>query len=283
MGGTLKRTPDRGIVGVNSREANVVAVRKPAVAGAFYPREPQELLRLVAMYVESAPHDGPAPRALIAPHAGYIYSGPIAGSAYARLAAARDTIQRVVLFGPSHRVALQGLATTAMDEFATPLGTVPVDREAIEELQQFPFVRIADDAHAQEHSLEVHLPFLQQVLANFKIVPIVVGDATPEQVEKAIALLWDPGPTLMVISSDLSHYHDYETACRMDKATSDAIESLNPDAINCDQACGLTSIKGLLKFARRHELSAETVDLRNSGDTAGTRDQVVGYGAYVFT
>jgi AmmeMemoRadiSam system protein B/AmmeMemoRadiSam system protein A len=276
----------------------MVAVRPPAVAGAFYPGDGAALRAVVAALLTGAekadasaadpvgaraeaPESG-LPKALIAPHAGYVYSGPVAATAYARLAAARDAIRRVVLIGPAHRVPVRGLAVSSASAFATPLGQVPVDRAAVESLLSLPFVSVLDAAHAVEHSLEVHLPFLQQQLASFSIVPVVAGEASAEQVAQALELLWGGPETLVVVSSDLSHYEDYETARRMDAATSRAIEELRPEAIGFEDACGRVPVSGLLTLARRRGLVCRTVDLRNSGDTAGPKDRVVGYGAYLF-
>ncbi|GAB6040254.1 AmmeMemoRadiSam system protein B [Endothiovibrio diazotrophicus] len=256
--------------------------RHPAVAGMFYPGDAATLHRDVLRYLDTVDDTGPAPKALIAPHAGYVYSGPIAASVYARLRAARGRISRVVLLGPSHRVGFPGLATSGAEYFATPLGEVAVERTAVEELERLPQVRRLDQAHALEHSLEVHLPFLQEVLGSFTLIPLVVGDATPEEVAEVLERLWGGPETLIVVSSDLSHYHDYATAQRMDRATSDAIEALEPAAIDDDGACGRHPVKGLLVVAKRKGMQVETLDLRNSGDTAGSKDQVVGYGAYVF-
>ena len=222
------------------------------------------------------------PKAIIAPHAGYIYSGPVAASAYASLRQASSVISRVVLLGPAHRVPVHGLALPASDAFATPLGKIEIDREAVEKIRGLPQVRVFDDAHTLEHSLEVHLPFLQSVLADFQLVPLVVGDASAEEVAEVLERLWGGPETLIVISSDLSHYHDYQTARQMDSATSLAIEHLAYDEIHFDQACGRTPVSGLLLQARKRGLKGKTIDLRNSGDTAGPRNQVVGYGAYVF-
>jgi AmmeMemoRadiSam system protein B len=260
-------------------------IRQPAVAGTFYPADPQQLREMVDTYLQDAVSrqsgDEAVPKALIAPHAGYIYSGPVAASAYARLVPAHDKIKRVVLLGPSHRVPLRGIATSSATHFLTPLGSIPLDRASIDQLEKFPQVVRLDDAHTYEHSLEVHLPFLQEVLDSFSLVPLVVGETSPAQVSEVIAALWDGPETLIVISSDLSHYHDYETARRLDSATSHAIESLKPEAIQYEDACGRNPVNGLLELARQRGLHATTVDLRNSGDTAGPRDQVVGYGAYL--
>jgi hypothetical protein len=257
-------------------------IRPPAVAGTFYPEDAEELRAMVMDFLREAKAAGRTPKALIAPHAGYVYSGPIAGSAYAQVAAAREVITRVVLLGPSHRVAFTGIATSSAKHFATPLGQAPVDAELLKAALEAPEVRVLDVAHAQEHGLEVHLPFLQQVLGKFSILPLVVGEAAPEQVRAVIERVWGGPETLIVISSDLSHYMDYTTARRMDQATSRAIEALRPQDIGFDQACGRLPIQGLLLAAREHGLKAKTIDLRSSGDTAGPRDQVVGYGAYVF-
>lgn len=258
-------------------------VRAPAVAGLFYPADAAELHAQVRHFLNQVQLSAdPPPKAIIAPHAGYIYSGPVAASAYARLKAARDTISRVVLLGPSHRVGFRGIAVSGMTAFATPIGRIAVDQEAVEQVRQLPDVGFLEQAHAQEHSLEVHLPFLQEVLGEFELVPLVVGDARPQQVGLALEALWGGPETLIVISSDLSHYHDYQTAQSMDGATSRAIEALRFEDIGYEQACGRNPVNGLLWVAQRKGLHCETIDLRNSGDTAGPRDQVVGYGAYVF-
>lgn len=259
-------------------------IRRPAVAGTFYPGTAGELEATLRGYlgdVRPAPSGNP-PKAVIAPHAGYIYSGAVAASAYVRLAACRDEIERVVLLGPAHRVAVCGLAAPESDAFATPLGTVRLDREALERSLDLPQVEPSDAAHAPEHSLEVHLPFLQTLLGDFSLVPLVVGDATPEEVAEVLELLWGGPETLIVVSTDLSHYCDYATARRLDAATTRAIETLEPEAIGHEQACGRIPVQGLLLAAQRHGLHANAVDVRNSGDTAGPRDAVVGYGAYVF-
>lgn len=257
-------------------------VRFPAVAGYFYPDDARELKAAIVKYLEAARVDGPVPKAIIAPHAGYLYSGPIAGTAYARLKPARGTVKRVVLLGPAHRVGFRGLALCSADFFDTPLGRIPVDKEAVERLRDMPQVSVLDAAHAREHSLEVHLPFLQEALGGFSLVPLAVGDAGPAEVGEVLERLWGGPETLIVISSDLSHYRDYDTARKLDRGTSDAIEALDPDAIGYDRACGRNPINGLLHVARKKGMHAHTIDLRNSGDTAGTRDRVVGYGAYVF-
>jgi AmmeMemoRadiSam system protein B/AmmeMemoRadiSam system protein A len=266
----------------------MAGVRQAAVAGMFYPADAGELRAMVREMLRAAPAGASAAgegwaKALIAPHAGYIYSGPVAGSAYRQIEAARGHVRRVVLIGPAHRVAVEGLAVSGARAFATPLGEVPVDESAVERVLQLPFVHVLDQAHAREHSLEVHLPFLQEVLGDFALVPLVFGAATAEQVAQALELLWGGEETLIVVSSDLSHYHEYNQARALDGQTARAIETLRPDSIAPEQACGRTAIQGLLQAAARHGLRVHTLDLRNSGDTAGPRDQVVGYGAWSLT
>jgi AmmeMemoRadiSam system protein B len=226
--------------------------------------------------------DMPAPKALVAPHAGYVYSGPVAGSAYATLAAHAEAISRVVLLGPSHRVPFNGLACSGTGRFLTPLGTVDVDRAAYGAVEDLPQVRAFEAPYEGEHCLEVQLPFLQLVLADFRIVPFLVGEATTDEVAEVLERLWGGVETLILVSSDLSHFLPYERARETDAATSRAIESLRPEEIGYDQACGRVPLNGLLRVAQRHGLEAVTLDLRSSGDTAGARDQVVGYGAWAF-
>jgi AmmeMemoRadiSam system protein B len=256
------------------------------MAGTFYPDSPGVLTRTLETLLAGAPAPAmsqEAPKALIAPHAGYIYSGPVAAHAYAALLPARETIRRVVLLGPVHRVPVRGLAApgAAISAFATPLGSVPLDREALGAVLKLPQVVASDEAHAQEHSLEVHLPFLQQVLSDFKLVPLAVGDATPAEVAEVLETLWGGPETLIVVSSDLSHYHDYATARRVDRNTLDRITALDA-SINVHQACGGIPINGLLLAARGRGLAAELLCAQNSGDTAGPRDRVVGYAAFAF-
>ncbi len=260
-------------------------VRQPAVAGAFYPGDAGELSAAVTYYLSLVPAAGAAnepPKALIAPHAGYIYSAPIAASAFSRLKPLGGTVKRVVLLGPCHRVPVRGLAVSGAGAFATPLGAVPVDRDAVQEIIGLPQVQMLDAPHDQEHSLEVHLPFLQVLLEDFSIVPLVVGEATPEDVAQVIERLWGGPETLIVISSDLSHYLDYDSARALDAETCQAVEALDPNAIRRQQACGRIPMGGLMALAKRKGMRVETLDLRNSGDTAGDKNQVVGYGAWAF-
>ncbi|AUB79534.1 AmmeMemoRadiSam system protein B [Candidatus Thiodictyon syntrophicum] len=256
--------------------------RQPAVAGAFYPANPVVLGRRVDDLLAGVADSGalPHPKALIAPHAGYQYSGPIAASAYARLAPIAARIRRVVLLGPAHRLPFRGIAFTGADRLLTPLGAVDLDREALAGLADLPQVQRLDAAFDGEHCLEVQLPFLQRVLGDFRVVPLIVGAVEPEAVAEVIDRLWGGDETLIVISSDLSHYHDYATATRLDRETTRVIEQLEPAALDHQAACGATPLAGLLVAARRRAMQVRTLDLRNSGDTAGPRDQVVGYGAY---
>lgn len=258
-------------------------IRLPAAAGRFYPRDAKELRKAVTDLLNVAINDPAAtPKALIVPHAGYPYSGPIAATAYTRLRRSSGSIKRIVLIGPSHFVELRGLATSSAEAFETPLGLVPLDREGVARAAALPQVQILDEAHLQEHSLEVQLPFLQVLLGEFTLVPLVAGETTQDEVAGVIQALWGGPETCVIISSDLSHYLDPKSAQRLDSATAEAIERLDPMGIGEDQACGRVPILGLLHAAAAQHLHAHTVDLRNSGDTGGPRSQVVGYGAFVF-
>jgi MEMO1 family protein len=257
-------------------------IREPAVAGQFYPENANKLHTAIREFFEEVQvQPGPAPKALIVPHAGYIYSGPVAATAYARLRAWRQQYTRVILLGPSHRVTVQGLALSTADFFRTPLGDVPLDKDAIAALDM-PEVIVFDAAHQLEHSLEVHLPFLQSSIDSFSVVPIVVGYVAAETVADVIDALWGGPETLVVVSSDLSHYLSCENARTVDDATCRAIENLDVDRIDHQGACGATPISGLLIAARRRGMQVTTLDLRNSGETAGDRIRVVGYGSWVF-
>lgn len=249
----------------------------------FYPGDPNELRACIDEYLQQVhiPQDACTPKAIIAPHAGYVYSGPVAATVYARVARMAGQITRVVLVGPSHRVPFYGCAVSSADQFATPLGNIPVDRAAIETLLETGLAVELDAAHAMEHSLEVHLPFLQTVLNDFSLVPVVVGEAGVEDVSRLLSAVWGGPETLIVISSDLSHFHDYHTATTMDLATCKKFESLDYRSLEGGLACGFIPVRGLLYLASQQGLQVETVDYRNSGDTAGSRDRVVGYGAFV--
>ena len=257
----------------------MMKVRPAAVAGMFYPAQPEVLRGILKECFDHA-HAAPfRPKALIVPHAGYIYSGPIAASAYALLKPLRTIIRRVVLLGPVHRVWVQGLALPTVSAFATPLGEVPLDQAGIDAITDLAQVSISAAAHAEEHSLEVHLPFLQSVLADFSLIPLAVGGASAEAVAEVLDRLWGGDETLIVVSSDLSHYLPYTEARQVDAATANAILALNSHLVG-EQACGANPINGLMLAAKRRGLTPHLLDMRNSGDTAGDRSRVVGYGAF---
>ncbi len=256
------------------------SIRKPVVAGMFYPANPQTLKSDIQNYLKKAKVCDFVPKALIAPHAGYLYSGEVAASAYVLLDKIKDKIKRVVLLGPSHRVGFHGVATTSADFYQTPLGVVSIDKEANASLEGMSQVSCFDRAHSQEHSLEVHVPFLQETLGEFSLVPLVVGDASPEDVGEVILKLWGGDETLVVISTDLSHFENYETAQKLDAKTCKAIEEFKPEDLDFHDACGRVPVSGMMCAAIKKELKITTLDLRNSGDTAGDKDRVVGYGAW---
>jgi AmmeMemoRadiSam system protein B len=263
----------------------MATVRPPAVSGLFYPASAEALRSAVVEYLREAPVSmAPvAPKAVIAPHAGYVYSGPIAGSAFQAFtaAAAASPIERVVLLGPSHFVPFRGLALPGHESFGTPLGTVKLQGAGAQAALRLPQVRIIPEAHVREHSLEVELPFLQVLLGEFELVPLVVGEAEPEEVAEVLDRLWGGAETLIVISSDLSHYLPYEEARRVDRETADAILTLR-GPLDPQQACGAGPINGLLEAALARGLTPQLLDLRNSADTAGDPSRVVGYGAFAF-
>jgi MEMO1 family protein len=257
-----------------------MTTRPSAVAGLFYADDPDELrMQVLGLLADVAASTKVMPKALITPHAGYAYSGRVAAAAFATLRDSAQTITRVVLIGPAHYVSVRGIAAPTVDAFETPLGRVPIDVEALRKIADLPFVIRADAPHAPEHALEVELPFLQTLLGSFQLVPLVVGDAAPQDVAHVLRQSWAGLETLIVVSSDLSHYHSYEAARRLDLATAAAIErgSLGPN-----QACGCLPVAGLLVEAERRGLRARRLSLCNSGDTAGSRDRVVGYGAWMF-
>ena len=263
-------------------------IRQPAVAGAFYPGQRSNLSSEVTALlagVGPADHrnksDARAPKAVIVPHAGYIYSGATAALAYARLSPARHTIRRVVLLGPVHRVPTPGLALPGATAFATPLGTIEMDQAAVDAIRHLRQVVVSPAAHAMEHSLEVQLPFLQVVLEDFKLLPLAVGDATPDEVAQVLEALWGGPETLIVISSDLSHFLPYKTAQAVDQDTVNHILALD-GTLTHQQACGGTPVNGLLLAAKRHHLQAQLLGLCNSGDTAGDKGRVVGYASVAF-
>ncbi len=256
--------------------------RAPACDSRFYPSERAALQESVDSYVdESPPELGGRPEAVIAPHAGYVYSGMVAGRAYGAAAPIAESVERVVLIGPSHFTRFEGLASSRASAFETPLGMTPLDRETIDELASRDVIHVAEEPHRDEHSLETHLPFIQTLFGEVELVPVVTGEAPDEAVADLIEETWNDRETFVAVSSDLSHHLDYETARDVDRTTCEAIESLEPDDIGRRDACGRLAIRGLLLAADRRELSVETLDLQNSGDTAGGRDEVVGYGAWV--
>jgi MEMO1 family protein len=269
--------------GQDAGHSTMVIVRKPAVAGSFYPAQPDQLRRdILDLLAETETTPTITPKALIAPHAGYIYSGRPAAAAFATLRDRAQSLTRVVLIGPAHYIAIRGIALASFDAFETPLGRVPVDHAALNEITGLPFVSRNDAAHAPEHALEVELPFLQIVVPSFSLLPLVVGEASAQEVAQVLARLWRGPETLLVVSSDLSHYHSYGTARRLDATTTAAIENGDWVSLGPGQACGYLPIAGLLIEANRRNLKARRLSLCNSGDTAGPRDQVVGYGAWMF-
>jgi AmmeMemoRadiSam system protein B len=258
-------------------------IKPPAVAGMFYPDDRLQLQQDLDRYlagVTAAPSR--LPRALIVPHAGYVYSAQVAASAYGLLQGSDARIDRVLLLGPAHRVGFRGIAVHGADYFRTPLGDVRLDRQGEAQLRGLPFVHLLDQAFAQEHSLEVQLPFLQRLLPDFSLLPLLIGQSDYQQVAQVLNLFVTAPNTLILISSDLSHFHGYAEAQRMDEQANRAILALDGDALTHDHACGRIGIGGLLLIARQQGWTVEKLDLRNSGDTAGPKDRVVGYGAYAF-
>ena len=256
-----------------------MTARPAAVAGMFYPADTATLERTVLELLAAAPAGDSDAKAIIAPHAGYPYSGPTAACAYRLLESRRERIRRVVLLGPAHRVYLQGMALPSVDAFATPLGNVPLDLRGVEQALAQPGTQVSDEAHAAEHSLEVHLPFLQTVLDDFELVPIVVGACPARDVEAVIDALWGGDETVIIVSSDLSHFHAYADARAIDAQTTARIES-RETTLRGEEACGAYALNGLLLAAQARGLRVRTLDVRNSGDTAGDRQRVVGYGSY---
>jgi AmmeMemoRadiSam system protein B len=261
-----------------------VKVRRPAVAASFYPASAVELACTVELLLEGARRFAmPGAKAIIAPHAGYAYSGAVAAAAWASVRTARGRAQRVVLLGPAHYLDVDGVATSEAAGFTTPMGELVVDRAAIDAVETLPGVAPLDVAHAPEHSLEVQLPFVQIALGHVRIVPLLVGaHGAEEDIGRVLDVLWGGDETLVVVSSDLSHYLDYEASRVRDARTTRAIERLDAEAIGADDACGPLAVRALLRAARRRAMSAAALDVRSSGDTVGGRDDVVGYGAYAF-
>ncbi|HDY83125.1 MAG: AmmeMemoRadiSam system protein B [Gammaproteobacteria bacterium] len=258
-----------------------MTIRQAAVAGSFYEADASHLQQRILSLMSGAHSNTPySVQALIVPHAGYVYSGATAAEAYRTVAPLADRIERVVLFGPAHRVALQGMAVPSVDAFATPLGDVPLDRESIARVAAMPGVCVSDEAHREEHSLEVQLPFLQTVLKHFSLVPVVVGHCAPRTVASVMDALWGGPETLLVVSTDLSHFHTYDDATQLDTLTCERLQA--KDSSLCGQdACGAYALNGLMSTGHCQSLQVELVDRCNSGDTAGSKDRVVGYGAFV--
>lgn len=256
-------------------------IRTPAVAGSFYPSNKAVLQQTIQTLLTQVPPIVAIPKAIIVPHAGYIYSGSVAATAYKALVKAN--ISKVILLGPSHRVAMSSLAISPAKSFATPLGNIALDLEAIAKIKDLPQVIFSEQAHILEHSLEVQLPFLIETLGlDFTLVPITIGQVTPNVVATVLEALWGDNKTLIVVSSDLSHYLPYRICQDLDEKTAYAIEHFQEQAILYEQACGGVGIRGLLLAAKKHKLSIQRLALLNSGDTAGSKDKVVGYGAWGF-
>ena len=253
--------------------------RLPAVAGLFYPDDPYELQAVIRGFLDAVRPMSTRPKALIVPHAGYVYSGAVAATAYRCLVDADPPISRVVIAGPSHRIPVPGIAVPECAAFETPLGRVPIDVAVVGQLMRLPHVLGSNVAHRLEHSLEVQLPFLQVTLGGFSIVPLAVGEAAPSVVARVLEACWGGPETLVVVSTDLSHYRDYATARSLDEATASALVS-KADDLGDEQACGCRVLNGLMRLVRRKELCVDLLDLRNSGDTSGDRSRVVGYGAF---
>jgi len=259
------------------------SVRAPAVAGAFYPAGLAALAKQVDGFLAAASAAVARPKALIVPHAGYVYSGPIAASAYAAVATMTPKPTKIILLGPAHYVGFSGLALPGVEAMLTPLGLVPVDQDLAGRVRRFPFVGDSARAHEREHSLEVQLPFLQRTLSHFTVLPLLVGRAEPDGVAQVLEAVWGGDETLILVSSDLSHYRTFIEARELDAQTALRIVALDGSRLDGEQACGVTPVRGLLSAAREHGLTAQVLDLRNSGDTAGDRQRVVGYGAFAFT
>jgi AmmeMemoRadiSam system protein B len=259
-------------------------VRPPIVAGRFYPSDADELRNLIQGFLAAAhcPEEEVRPKALIVPHAGYPFSGPVAASGYAWLVPTSSETRRVVLLGTCHSPGIDGLVTTSASAFLTPLGTVEVDAELVEEALGFDQVQTDDPAQNRDHALEVQLPFLQVVFESFTIAPFLVGRCAASAVAEVLEALWGGESTLIVVSSDLSHHLTYEQAQQLDRHSAAAIEQLDEKALGPRSACGRHAIAGLLHASRDHKLVCRRLDLRSSGDTAGPRDRVVGYGSWVF-
>jgi len=268
-------------------------IRHPAVASMFYPGKPADLLNSVRKYLSDADaeqstvkfkNDENSVRALIVPHAGYIYSGKIAASAYQLLQRNKYHFKRVLLLGPAHRLCLQGAAFPNEEVFETPLGSIILDKTRMKKLAaEFSWISFNEKAHAEEHSLEVQLPFLQETIADFELLPLVVGEMDSLQIAEMIQQFSTDLETLIVISTDLSHFHNYQTAYEKDALTANAIELLEPQKISSEDACGVYPLRGALVAALQNKWKIHRMGLCNSGDTTGDYGRVVGYGAWALT
>ncbi|MGL6028522.1 MAG: AmmeMemoRadiSam system protein B [Legionella sp.] len=259
-----------------------MTIRQPAVSGVFYPGDKASLDNAIATLLSSGKQHWPIPKAIIVPHAGYIYSGSIAASAYATLANKKDSIKKIVILGSAHTLHFQGIAYDPVDYFATPLGEIKQDKVLLKKITPLPFVHALAQAHDKEHSLEVQLPFCQKMFPKAAVLPLVVGEATVEQVAEVLSKVWGTSETLIIISTDLSHYLPYEIAQKMDGKTCRSIDILNHEGIEQQNACGFYPLKGFLHFARQNHIHGRLLDCRNSGDTAGEKEKVVGYASYHF-
>ncbi len=255
--------------------------KKADVAGLFYPSEPEELKSMLETFVNTAKSVNNLTRAVIAPHAGYVYSGPIAGSAYKALYSSKENIKNVIILSPSHNCSFDGVATHSAQAFSTPLGDIEVNQELKEKIASLPFIKELDEAFIREHALEVHLPFIQYVLPHAKILPLVVGQTYPEEIQMLIETLWNDPSNAFVISTDLSHFLSYMQAQKLDSLTAKQFERKLFQEIHHEQCCGYFPVRGMLKFAKEHGLKISTLDLRNSADTAGDKGRVVGYGSFM--
>ncbi|MBF0416542.1 MAG: AmmeMemoRadiSam system protein B [Magnetococcales bacterium] len=257
-------------------------VRQAAVAGSFYPKDQRALKTMIHRFLDQvqSPRSSQPPLALVAPHAGYVYSGLTAAYAYHHLKPAREP-QRVFILAPSHRVYQDGVSVGHYAAYATPLGEVPIDQETTARLAQLPDVTRENASHEQEHAVEVHLPFLQETLMHFRLVPMVYGDISGGHLADILSRVWQPRD-LLIISTDLSHYFDYDKAKLLDEKSCAAIAAGNPKGVEQCEACGSKGIAALLELSRRHRWRSELLDYRNSGDTAGSKDRVVGYASYLF-
>lgn len=266
----------------NGERSMMAQIRPPAVAGSFYPADPGRLRTIVSGFLAETSTGTHNAKAVIAPHAGYMYSGAVAGRAFSYISERTHPIERVVLIGPSHFVRFRGIAVPQARAFETPLGRVPIDGQSLASISDLPFVLRSDAVHCPDHAIEVELPFLQMLLPSFLLLPLLVGQARPKDVADALRLVWGGLESIIVVSSDLSHFHGCNAARRLDAATAEKIESGDWAGLGPDNACGYLSIAGLMIEAERRGLKAQRLALCNSGDTAGPRDQVVGYGAWAF-